>query len=373
MNALLETSTSSVKRPFGIGGSDVAAILGLSPYKSAVELWSELVSRQPSQQRDMLHLRFGQFAESFVASEYERQTCLTTISRPGTIFHRQHGYMFGHVDRFVLQGKEGQAVDVRETKADDLDPLRVLECKTASAFSRSGWGEPGTDRVPAQYLVQCAWYMALTGCEEADLAALIGNSELRVYSIRRDRQLEALILLQAQRFWCDHVLAQCPPDPASPADAALLFPKDAPGTLAEATPAVLAKVREYAGLSGRLQQMSQECERLRTEILAYMGSRERLTHRGRTLATWRCPRPSRRLDAKSLSAAHPEIAREFTHTVIGGRRFLLKEVPGDLGGPGLGEAEDVASVEASADGHAAEASFLVTESANPAQAAGELP
>lgn len=358
-------------RPFGIGGSDVAAILGLSPYKSAVELWSELVSRQPSQQRDMLHLRFGQFAESFVASEYERQTGLTTISRPGTIFHRQHGYMFGHIDRFVLQGKGGQAVDVQGIKIDDLGPLRVLECKTASAFSRSGWGEPGTDRVPAQYLVQCAWYMALTGCEVADLAALIGNSELRVYSIKRDMQLEGLILLQAQRFWCDHVLAQCPPDPASPTDAALLFPKDAPGTLAEATPAVLAKVREYAGLSGRLQRMSQECERLRTEILAYIGSRERLTHRGRTLATWRCPRPSQRLDAKSLSAAHPEIAREFTHTVIGGRRFLLKDVPGDLEGPGLCEAEAGASGEAAWDGHPAALTLPVTERASPSQLSGE--
>ena len=320
MTEIIESEPRFRTRPFGIGGSDIAAILGLSPYKSAVELWSELVSRQSIPQQDHLHLRFGQFAESFVAKEYERRTGHFTVSHPQTLFHKQHGYMFGHVDRLVVSDPSTPAVREGVVSAD-----RILECKTASAFSRSGWGECGTDMVPHEYLVQCAWYMAVTGCECADLAALIGNSELRIYTIKRDIQLEALITMQAERFWCDHVLAQCPPDPASPGDAALLFPKESPGSSAEASPLVLSKVREYASLTQRAQQLSKECERLRTEILAYMGARERLTHKGRVLATWKCSRPSQRLDAKSLSELRPDIAREFTQTVVGTRRFLLKD------------------------------------------------
>lgn len=313
-----ETNHSS--RPFGIGGSDIAVILGLSPYKSAVELWSDLVSRTVHLEQDLLHLRFGKFAEDFVAEEYERRTGLCTVRHPQAIFHKKHGFMFGHIDRLVVEGPHLGAVSDGAVVAD-----RLLECKTANAFTRSEWGESGTDRVPPAYLVQCAWYMAITGCEWADLAVLIGNSDLRIYHIRRDRQLEALITLQAERFWYDHVLSQCPPTPVNSSDAALLFPKEFAGTSVEATPKIMSMVREYAELTEESQRLGQECERLRAEVLCYMGSNERLTHRGRLIATWKCSRPSQRLDAKSLTNSHPDIAREFTHTVLGSRQFLLKE------------------------------------------------
>jgi len=68
-----------------------------------------------------------------------------------------------------------------------------------------------------------------------------------------------------------------------------------------------------------------ECERLKTEILAYMGHAGSLTSRGKTLATWKCARSSQRVDTKALALAHPEIAAEFSHQCVGSRRFLLKE------------------------------------------------
>ena len=309
-------------RPFGIGGSDISAVLGLSPYKSAVELWSELVSGEPEPERDQLHLRFGQFAESFVASEYERVSGLFTVPHTQTIYHRQHGFMYGHVDRFVLDTPDTPAVVDGVVTAD-----RILECKTASAFTRGNWGEAGTDQVPPAYLLQCAWYMAVTGCSCVDLAALIGNSELRVFSIKRDEQLESLVVLHAQRFWMDHVLTQSPPEPTSSKDAAILFPKESAGMCVDASPLIMSQVDQYRKLCERSERLSQECERIRAEILFYMAGAEKLTHRGRVLATWKCAKSSQRLDSKSMAAAHPEIAKEFTSTVLGSRRFLLKDQP----------------------------------------------
>ena len=64
--------SNSRTRPIGIGGTDIGAILGLSPYKTPLELWSELVSGDSPAHRDLLHLRYGQHTESFVAREYER-------------------------------------------------------------------------------------------------------------------------------------------------------------------------------------------------------------------------------------------------------------------------------------------------------------
>ncbi len=56
-----------------------------------------------------------------------------------------------------------------------------------------------------------------------------------------------------------------------------------------------------------------------------MGQAERLTHAGKTIATWKCAKSSCRIDTKALAQAHPEIAAAFKADVLGTRRFLLKD------------------------------------------------
>jgi len=318
--SVFANSINPINRPFGLGGSDIAAVLGLSPYKSALELWFELVGRTTNVSRDLLHLRFGQHAESFIATEYERRTGFRTHAHTKTIFHAEHDFMYGHVDRFV-------SVDQHESfswKPGD-SRTRVLECKTASVFNRSEWGDDGSSEVPAAYLLQCVWYMAVTGCEEADLAALIGNNDFRVFTIKRDLELECLVLDHAKKFWFDHVLAKSPPPAKSIADAQLLHPKESIGSQLEVTPELLLTFKEYIEKSAQLKSITTECERLKAEILCYMGGAEKLTRSGKTIATWKCAKASHRIDSKALAEAHPDIAANFTCSVLGARRFLVKD------------------------------------------------
>ena len=78
MNAPLPFFSHERTRPHGIGGTDIGAVLGLSPYKTALELWADLVGNEGPSFRDQLHLRFGQHNESFIAREFERATGLQT-------------------------------------------------------------------------------------------------------------------------------------------------------------------------------------------------------------------------------------------------------------------------------------------------------
>jgi len=321
MNSRLNFPFAERTRPLGLGGTDIGAIVGLSPYKTPLELWSELVSGEQPASRDLIHLRFGQHAESFIASEYERATGLFTAQHSPTLFHKKHGFMFGHVDRFVLDTPDTPAV-VDGT----ITASRLLECKTSSAFSKNDWGDPGTDQVPPLYLVQCAWYMAITECQSADLAVLIGNSDFRVYTIERDLELEDLILSHALNFWNEHVIGQKPPAPVNVLDSALLCPKESSGSSVEANEALLKSIRLYQDSCAKSQALSTECDRLKLEILNYMGQAEKLTHAGKLLATWKCAKPSNRIDTKALAQAHPDIASAFTTSVLGSRRFLLKDV-----------------------------------------------
>ena len=320
MNSRLNFPFAERTWPLGLGGTDIGAILGLSPYKTPLELWSELVSGEQPANRDLIHLRFGQHAESFIASEYERATNLFTAEHSPTLFHKKHGFMFGHVDRFVLETPDTPAVVDGTITADKL-----LECKTSSAFNKNDWGEPGTDQVPPLYLVQCAWYMAITECRSADLAVLIGNSDFRVYTIERDLELEGLILSHAQHFWHEHVLGKKPPEPISVQDASILFPKEAPNSSVLANEEILQSITAYRKVCTESQTLSEECEKLKLEILNYMGHAEKLTFGSKTLATWKCAKSSTRIDTKALALAYPDIASAFSNTVMGSRRFLLKD------------------------------------------------
>jgi len=306
-------------RPHGIGGTDIAAVLGLSPYRTALEVWTRLVRCVEHNLDDGLHLRFGRHAESFVAGEYERATGLMTHTHDGPLFHPEHRFMFGHVDRLVTKPGAGTAFEGGRVLTD-----RLLECKTASAYSRHEWGDEGTDRVPRAYLLQCAWYLSITGCQIADLAVLLGNNDFRVYRIERDTELEGLLQSHARRFWLDHVLPMVPPRPVTAGDAALLFPREVDGASVEASPELLQTLERYRDLMAQGSALGSECERLRAEILAYMGDAGALTFGGQTLATWRSARPATRIDSHALRAALPDVAARFSKECAGSRRFLLR-------------------------------------------------
>ena len=61
-------------RRSGIGGSDAAAALGLSPWKSPLELWEEkaMGKTQPRQENDAMI--FGRLLEPIVREEFVRRT-----------------------------------------------------------------------------------------------------------------------------------------------------------------------------------------------------------------------------------------------------------------------------------------------------------
>jgi predicted phage-related endonuclease len=166
--------------------------------------------------------------------------------------------------------------------------------------------------------------MAVSNCSRADLAVMIGNSELRVFEIKRDMRLEGLMLEQAQRFWYDNVLAKEPPSPSNAIDAQILFPLDEPGSRIEANEETLECIERLAAASEQASQVADEVDELKGQLMARMGRAQEITHGGRVLATWKNTRPTRRLDTVALRCAHPDIAEEFTTTGAACRRFVLR-------------------------------------------------
>lgn len=207
-------------RKSGIGGSDVAAILGLSPWKSKHELYLEKrgeIEAEDISEKEIII--FGNLLEDVVASEYSRRNDVKVQRRNDMIKHPKYPWMLANIDRKVVGRKKG------------------LECKTADKFTRGKWGEDGSDDIPDDYRCQSEHYMIVTGLPEWDLAVLIGGNEFRQYHLQQDKELSELLIEQEAMFW-DAVQKGVPP----------LMDYDHPGTLD------LLK-RVYPGTNGQTIQM----------------------------------------------------------------------------------------------------------------------
>jgi predicted phage-related endonuclease len=272
---------------------------------------------------DSLPLRFGAFAESFVASEYARSTGFELIHDESIYIHPEYSFMSAHMDRFVL---EGGAASPNSNSTPTPTPTRILECKTANPFSAGDWGEVGSDEVPMSYLCQCIWYMAITNINKVDLAVLFGNSDFRIYEISRDLELEAVILQKASLFWTDYVLKDIAPPVQSEADCQSLFSKGDPTKSLEAKAETLLLTQRLQLLNSEINVREEEISSIKQNIMNQMGEAETLHYQGKVLATWKAPKPSFRLDSKRLETDHPQIASNYKIPVQNSRRLVIKEL-----------------------------------------------
>ncbi len=167
----------------GIGASDAPAVCGLSPWKTPLHVFLEKTGRLGDEVENAA-MRWGTRLEEVVAQAYKEET-MRPVYRPRQVLerHKTIPWLFCSLDRLTEVGGKG----------------RILECKTAR--SADGWGEPGTDEVPAPYLVQVQHQMAVTGFGAADIAVLIGGQELRHYTVDRCQAVIDRLLHILGDFW----------------------------------------------------------------------------------------------------------------------------------------------------------------------------
>lgn len=312
------------ERQKGLGGSDIGVILGVNKWKSPVELWMEKTGRATNDV-DNLPVRFGTYAEDFVAQEYTRETGRRVQRYNQMLRHPEFQMVIGHLDRLVVPDAQARASHRSEIRTD-----RLLEAKTASAYALGSaeWGPSGSDEIPMRYLAQCATYMALSGCQYADLAALFGNQELRIYHLTRDMDLERELLARAAEWWEAHVVADVAPEPQTESDVRALYPRDEVEAV-EADEAAAEACRRILIVRGQIKELEAQEQAAKDIVTAYVGNAGALTGPTGTLATFKAARPSRCTDWKAACTAAriaDDIIAAHTTETAGSRRLIIKEI-----------------------------------------------
>lgn len=311
------TQEDRERRAKGLGGSDLPVLLGRSKYKTPLQLYAEKRGLIDPDDTAGEAADWGHLLEPVVASEYAARHPAWLVSEHPPLAHPEHPWALATIDR---------AVSERSESAQRWG----LEIKTRRFAD--GWGESGTDSVPPDVLLQCHWYMAVTGWERWDVAVLFGGSEYREYTIRKSTAMEALLLDRAEKFWRRVQEGDAP---------VATLPEDIP-LLAKVTPQqhdeipmrhdLTATAIRLSALRENLATLEHEKERVEAELKLAIGEGAGVRGDG-WQATWNTAKDSEVVDweqlARQLLSVHPpqaqqKVLRDFTKTKPGVRRFLFK-------------------------------------------------
>lgn len=189
-----------------VGGSDVAAIVGISPYGSAFSVWDRIVNG--TEREDRPAMSRGRRLEPVVLDWYAERTGHLVDRGPdgrGVKWPTPTPYL-----RASLDAVAWSIAPPRNKHAWDV----VVDAKTAGANEAHRYGEDGTDQIPQEYLCQFQFYMGLTGRLQTDVPALVAG-DFRLYHVAYDADVYVALREAVDRFWVDHVLTKRPPDPTT--------------------------------------------------------------------------------------------------------------------------------------------------------------
>lgn len=175
----------------GLGGSDVATVLGLNKWRSPYQLWLDKTGQIDIELSDSEPAYWGNILEEVVAREFQERTGKRVRRRNHVFVHRDHPFLRANIDRDVV-GENA-----------------ILECKTANAHLAKDWeGE----EIPLAYICQVQHYMNVLNRDYAYIAVLIGGQKFLWKRIERDQELIDLITERLVHFWTVNVEQMIEPE-----------------------------------------------------------------------------------------------------------------------------------------------------------------
>lgn len=300
-------------RAGGIGSSDVAAIMGLNPYKSPYQLWLEKTGQMAPADETMAMV-FGNAFEDGVAQLFERASGRTIIKSSAKLLIYQHPtYEWARVspDRTYWIG-EGRNVRDNSQKG-------VLECKTTGRRIAS------PEDIPTSWYLQLQFQLGVMGMQSGALAwASFAPRDFGYIDYDFKEDVFELIIKECELFYTNNILGGEPPDMATVKDVSIQFPIHLPGKCIEADAVMAEKIDKLRAMNDCLKNMSNEVDMLKNELKIVMQDAERIEFDGTTLIEWKTTAPTKRVNLDALRADHPDICAKYEVAAPCVRRFIVK-------------------------------------------------
>ena len=303
-------------RRSGIGGSDIAGVMDISPWSTPLAVYCDKVGLKPPQDPTVA-MEFGirmeptlrKWAEDEINKQLDTKAYLAlggykVLSSPYLYRHPENDIFLGNLDGVVLQGDMVYA---------------GLEIKTVDRFAAKEWAD---DAMPEYYVVQDQWYMGVTGLSIWITGALIGK-RFEVRTTLRDQERINDLQQAALGFWKTYVEPRRMPE-ATGDDTGLLmelFPDATEDIVQDSSMEYM--LEQYLDYGEQAKQRKRAQDGMKALIEQKIGNNKGL-QAGRYKATW-SRYSTTRVDSGKLKTSYPEVYKKVTKDSPTGRLNVREE------------------------------------------------
>lgn len=291
-----------------LGASEIAAVAGLNPKRTALDVYLEKKAIVPPFGGNEF-TEWGLRLEGAIAQKYAEVTGRELATSDSVT---RDGWMSATPDRLVVANGE---------------IARGLEIKRFGDYRADDFGVPGTDQIPLDVAAQVMWSMLVVGAPVWDVAVLLGQADFRIYTVEFDADAASALYDAGRAFWFEHLLANVEPaiDGSASARRSLQqrFAFHGEG-LIEPTPEVISDARALTEIREEVKALEDAKARIEHRLQLAIGHAAGI----RGVATWkmdRTGRPRWKDIAEALGASKPEHAPLIErYTSAPSRRFIFK-------------------------------------------------
>lgn len=254
----MDRAQREARRAF-LGASEVAAVCGLDPFKSALDVWAAKMGLDQYDESDAA--RIGNLLEPVLLADYAQRTA-SVLRQPGTLRRSDITWAACTPDSIAL--KDGAE--------------RNVQVKVVGRHMASEWDH----KTPHYVQAQVQWEMWVAELECTDVVALVGGTDLRTIDVERNESQIALLVDICSTFWEEHVLTKRMPqlDGSETARRILELMHPQSRGCVEADDDLRSMVQRHQHLDRQIEHLDDCREALRNEIRRSVGEHEGATFPG---------------------------------------------------------------------------------------------
>lgn len=296
------TPEIKLARKSGLGGSDAAAILGLSKWKTPLDIFMDKISDDIEEDVNTPNQEWGHRLEPVILQKFQEDKKLLIrpmheafkLKEHEMLWHPKHKFMFANVDGFI--------------PAENA----VIEIKTADKFLAKDWDIEGTDKIPDYYLTQCAHYAEVLGVKKVYIAVLIGGNDYRTYCYEANQRLQDLLVEREKNFWENYVLTKTCPPSQTIEDSRKRWNQSIEDSTKIATEEIEALYHDLMRTKAHIKALEAVEKEKTMQLFEFLQDTEVLLDmQSKKLCTWKS-QTTNRFDTNAFKALYPELYAQFT-------------------------------------------------------------
>jgi len=263
-------------RQKGIGGSDIASVVGINPWSSPLAVYYSKIEKVPELEAENLPAELGIYNEPFIRTKFEKWYFENTGRH---VKVELVPYILQHpTNKIALANLDGYFID--------SDEEAIVECKMTGERNYQEWADGS---LPDYYYLQIQWYLYVTNVKKCYLAFLIGNNKFNVTAIERNEEVISTIVKKVAEFWTTFVEKKVAPAPMGDISSKEILDKmykAEEGKEIILENKLVDSVKTILDLKKKVTEMTQEIELNQQLIKAEMGTAT-LAHCGDYVITWK--------------------------------------------------------------------------------------